>query len=97
MKFNLLSKAKTQVTNYEGAKAFTMTPEMELYTAVVTWSLSDSFYEKDEERLTRLRALMYKCKPEFVGKLAVYARTKMYMRSVPLVLVTELANLHSGD
>jgi hypothetical protein len=32
-----------------------------------------------------------------VGKLAVYARTKMYMRSVPLVLVTELANLHSGD
>ncbi|MGZ4007008.1 MAG: TROVE domain-containing protein, partial [Mucilaginibacter sp.] len=26
-----------------------------------------------------------------------YARTKMYMRSVPLVLVTELAKLHSGD
>lgn len=33
----------------------------------------------------------------FVGKLAVYARTKMYLRSVPLVLVTELAKLHSGD
>ncbi|HTD40590.1 MAG TPA: TROVE domain-containing protein [Mucilaginibacter sp.] len=97
MKFNLLSKAKTQVTNYEGAKAFTMSAEMELYTAVVTWSLNDSFYEKNEDRMNRLRALMYKCKPEFVGKLAVYARTKMYMRSVPLVLVTELANLHSGD
>jgi len=97
MKFNLLSKAKTQVTNYEGAKAFTMSAEMELYSTVVTWSLNDSFYEKDEDRLTRLRGLIYNCTPEFVGKLAVYARTKMYMRSVPLVLVTELANLHSGD
>src|SRR6185312_3805691 len=97
MKFNLLSKAKTQVVNHAGARAFTMSAEMELYTAVVTWSLNDSFYEKNEDRLNRLRALMYKCQPEFVGKLAIYARTKMHMRSVPLVLVTELANLHSGD
>lgn len=97
MKFNLLSKLKNQTVNREGAKAFTLSPEMELYTAVVTWSLNDSFYEKDEARLTRLRKLIYECKPEFVGKLAVYARTKMYMRSVPLVLVTELAKLHSGD
>ena len=97
MKFNLLSKSKKQAVNYPGAKAFTLSPEMELYTAVVTWSLNDSFYEKDEARLTRLRQLIYACNPVFVGKLAVYARTKMYMRSVPLVLVTELANLHSGD
>ncbi|MDP9082098.1 MAG: TROVE domain-containing protein [Bacteroidota bacterium] len=97
MKFNLLSKAKTQVTNYEGAKAFVMSAEMELYTTVVTWSLNDSFYEKNEDRLNRLRALIAKCDPVFTGKLAVYARTKMYMRSVPLVLVTELAKVHSGD
>ena len=97
MKFNLLSKLKNHTVNYAGEKAFTLSPEMELYTAVVTWSLNDSFYEKDEARLNRLRTLMYQCNPVFVGKLAVYARTKMYMRSVPLVLVTELANLHSGD
>jgi hypothetical protein len=99
MKFNLLSKAKTktQVTNHAGAKAFVMSAEMELYTAVVTWSLNDSFYEKNEERLIRLRGLIAKCNPVFVGKLAVYARTKTYMRSAPLVLVTELAKLHSGD
>jgi 60 kDa SS-A/Ro ribonucleoprotein len=34
---------------------------MELYTAVVTWSLNDSFYEKDEERLNRLRGLIAAC------------------------------------
>lgn len=97
MKFNLLTKGKRATTNYEGAKAYTLSPEMELYTAVVTWSLNDSFYEKDEARLERLRGLLTKCNPVFVGKLAVYARTKMYMRSAPLVLVTELAKIHSGD
>jgi len=69
MKFNLLNKAKTQVINYEGAKAFAMSAEMKLYTAVVTWSLNDSFYEKNEERLNRLRDLIAKCNPVFVGKL----------------------------
>ncbi|MGY4539886.1 60 kDa SS-A/Ro ribonucleoprotein [Mucilaginibacter sp. UYNi724] len=97
MKFNLLSKTKNQTVNHAGAKAFTLSPEMELYTAVVTWSLNDSFYEKDQARLVRLQKLIAACDPVFVGKLAVYARTKMYMRSVPLVLVTELAKLHSGD
>ncbi|TCC86336.1 TROVE domain-containing protein [Pedobacter hiemivivus] len=97
MKFNLLSRTKNQTVNHEGAKAFVMTPEMELYAAVVTWSLNDSFYEKNEVRLERLRLLIAKCEPLFVGKLAIYARTKMYMRSVPLMLVTELAKRHSGD
>jgi 60 kDa SS-A/Ro ribonucleoprotein len=97
MTFNLLNRLTKQVTNHAGAAAYVLSPEMELYAAVVTWSLNDSFYEKNDERLTRMRGLMNQCKPEFVGKLAVYARQKMYMRSVPLVLVTELANLHSGD
>src|SRR3982751_5557864 len=97
MKFNLLSKLKNQIVNHAGAKAFTLSAEMELYTAVVTWSLNDSFYEKDETRMERLRALIAKCDPVFVGKLAIYTRTKMYMRSVPLMLATELAKLHSGD
>ncbi|OOQ57986.1 TROVE domain-containing protein [Mucilaginibacter pedocola] len=97
MKFNLLNRLTKRVVNHEGAAAYTLSPEMELYTAVVTWSLNDTFYEKNEQRLTRVRQLIAQCKPEFVGKLAVYARHKMYMRSVPLVLVTELANLHRGD
>jgi len=97
MKFNVLNRTKTQTTNYAGAKAFVMDEAMELYTAVVTWSLNDSFYEKNSDRLNRVKALIAKNDPVFVGKLAVYARTKMYMRSAPLVLVTELAKLHSGD
>ncbi|WP_291208544.1 TROVE domain-containing protein [Dyadobacter sp.] len=70
---------------------------MELYTAVVTWSLNDSFYEKNDQRIMRIRSLVEQVDRVFVAKLAVYARHFMYMRSVPLVLLTELARVHKGD
>ena len=79
MKFNSLSKTKDLITNNEGAQAFKLNAEMELYTAVVTWSLSDSFYEKDDVCLDRLQSLISRCNPNFVGKLAVYTRTQMHI------------------
>jgi len=97
MKFNILNREKNITTNHAGAKAYRLTPELELYTAVVTSSLSDSYYEKANERLVRIQALIRKNDPTFVAKLAVYAREKMYLRSLPLVLVTELAKIHQGD
>lgn len=97
MKFNFLTKQKNTLVNHEKATAFPLTPEYELYAAVVTTSLSTSFYEKDTTRLDRIKALIQKCNPEFVAKLAVYARNEMNMRSVPLVLVVELAKIYSGD
>ncbi|MGL5890935.1 MAG: TROVE domain-containing protein, partial [Bacteroidia bacterium] len=41
--------------------------------------------------------LMMKNNPEYVAKLAVYARNEMYMRSVPMVLAVELAKANSGN
>jgi 60 kDa SS-A/Ro ribonucleoprotein len=32
MKFNLLSKTKNYTVNHEGAQAYKLSPEMELYT-----------------------------------------------------------------
>ncbi len=96
MKFNFLRKENKAVMSYEGAKAYTMTPAEELYSAVVTTGLSNATYEKGNERLARIQALIQKNDPEFVAKLAVYARKEMYLRSVPLVLTTELAKLASG-
>lgn len=97
MKFNRLIQNIIRVKNHESEDAFQLDPAMELYTAVVTWNLNDSFYEKNTTRLNRVKALILKNDPVFVGKLAIYARTKMHMRSAPLVLLTELAKLHSGD
>ncbi|MCF6406462.1 TROVE domain-containing protein [Chitinophaga filiformis] len=96
MRFNFIKTTK-QVTNYQGAKAYTLTPEMELYSAVVTASLQDQFYEKTTDKLERLRTLIAKNDPGFVARLAVYTREKMYLRSVPLVLAVELARIHKGD
>ena len=97
MKFNLLKRKTKQTTNYGGAKAWTLTPELELYTAVVTASLTNKFYEKEGKRLERIKKLIGKCDPIFVAKLAIYTREKMYLRSIPIVLVAELAKIHSGD
>lgn len=97
MKFNIFKSKAKAITNYEGAKAFVMTPELELYSAVVNSGLSDSFYEKGNDRLQRIVDLMEKTDAEFVAKLAVYARNKMYMRSIPQVLAVELAKRNSGN
>lgn len=96
MKFNYFNKQTKVTSNYEGAKAFTVSPEMELYTAVVTTGLNDVTYEKANDRLQRIQKLIGQCDPEFTAKLAVYVRNQMYMRSIPMVLAIELAKQSQG-
>jgi len=98
MMFNLRLKSKAkQTVNYEGEKAFVLTPQLELYTAVATAALSDQFYEGATDKLLSLRELIAKNDAAFVAKLSVYAREHMYLRTVPLALAVELAKQHSGD
>ena len=98
MRFNFFTRNKAADTvNHEGAAAFTLTPQVELYAAVATAALSDQFYEKADTRLVRLRELVAKNEPLFVAQLAVYAREILHLRTVPLVLCVELARLHRGD
>ncbi len=96
--FNKTNSTKTK--NHEGAVAYTMPLKEELVSMVVSSFLQDTFYESTDERTARLSALVAqvaKTDPEFVAKLAVYARKQMYLRTVPVVLVVELAKHHSGD
>ncbi len=97
MRFNTKTIRTNKVRNHEGAEAYTLTPALELYTSVVTTILANKFYETDQQRLERIRALVAQNKPEFVAKLAVYAREQMHLRLVPLVLTVELAKVHRGD
>lgn len=97
MKFNLFNTTKQTFRNHENAIAYRMTPEMELYAAVVTTGLSDSFYESDKLRLERIKSLIGQCAVEFVAKLAIYARNEMHLRSVPMFLCIELAKKASGN
>src|SRR5690348_12180307 len=97
MRFNIFRKAKQPVKNYEGAEAFELDERVELYSAVVTASLSNKFYESADKRIGRIRELIVKNDPAFVARLAIYARTKMNLRSVPLVLAVELGKTQSGN
>ncbi|SDK26006.1 TROVE domain-containing protein [Catalinimonas alkaloidigena] len=94
MKFN---QPLPTLRNYMGGRAYRLTPEMELYTTVVSTMLDNTYYEKADQRLERIRALIPQVAPQFVARLAVYTRTQMYLRTVPLVLVVELAKIHCGD
>lgn len=89
--------AEEKTFNYEDETAYVMTPELELYTATVTTLLENNFYERGGKRAERIAQLVEEVSPEFVAKLAVYARTKMNLRSVPLLLLVELARVHNGD
>ena len=98
MRFNSkIKKMVKQVFNFEGTPAFELTPEMELYSAVLTSSLSNQFYESGTDRIERIRSMIQKNNPLFVAKLAIYAREKMHLRSMPLILAVELSRQHKGD
>lgn len=99
-KFNTPVRGITRTANHEGEVAYSLTPEMELYSAVVTTMMSAKFYESENDLLTRIRSLVAqvgKTNPEFVAQLAIYAREQMYLRTVPVVLMVELAKIHNGD
>ncbi|MDD6209576.1 MAG: TROVE domain-containing protein [Bacteroidales bacterium] len=97
MKFNFIIRSGKRTVNHEAAAAYRLSSEWRLYTAAVTSTLSDNFYETAGERLETIRSLVAECDPLFVARLAVYIRKTMNMRSIPLVLCVELAKIHHGD
>ncbi len=97
MKFNWFKDALTLSKNYEGAKTYRITPEMELYSASVTSIIEATYYEDENRRQKRIQELMKKVSPEFVAKLAVYVRLQMHLRTVPILLSVELAKVSQGN
>ncbi len=56
MKFNKKNSNKT--TNHEGGKAYSLTPERDLYVLVCSSLMEEKFYEKSDEQLQRLKKLI---------------------------------------
>ncbi|MFP9062023.1 TROVE domain-containing protein [Natrialbaceae archaeon A-chndr2] len=99
MKFNKPKQTvgeATRTTNYEGGEAFEPAdPRLALYKHTINQLLEGSFYESDEEQLA---AVVHRFDaaadedPEFVLKLAAYARQELYLRDIPQVLLVLAAN-----
>lgn len=91
-----LYEHKDATTNYEGALAFKLDPLTELYLKAASTLVGEpKFYTdaktSDSDLLKSIREVA-KIDPEFILQLAVYCREKLYLRSVPLMLVAEFAN-----
>lgn len=98
MSYNALLRSNNMIRNHEGAVAWMQTPEFELYSTVVcTMSIDDKFYESATSRINRIASLVRMVPAEYVAQLAIYARTEMHLRSVPMLLLVELSQCHSGD
>jgi len=86
---------KGATRNFEGGVAFELDAKERLYTRVVTSLIGENkFYqsgkEHDQEILGDIQAVA-ETDPEFILKLAAYARNEMYLRSVPVMLLVEAA------
>lgn len=90
-------KEEKSITSLSGGIAYTMDKNMELFSAVVTTVLQDKFYEKKSERMDRIIELVSQCDPQFVARLAVWARNEGNMRTAPVFLVALLTKYHNGD
>lgn len=95
MTFNVRRNTRPKATTHEGAKAFHMNADYELYLLVVSSLMSgDSFYESADDRVARFRDLVSQVVAagniEFLVGLAAYAREQMFLRTTPTVLVAEM-------
>lgn len=90
-----LNRVQTdETTNYEDGKAFKLSDKTELYTRVASclWYEATPFYGNQGDTEKAIIALANKVAPEWVVKLAVYAREDLYLRTIPQVLFVMVAN-----
>jgi len=80
--------------NAAGGTAFSMSPELELATTVVTAMLEDKYYNTSTETMNRMRKLMGIIPDKkFIAQTAIYARLNFGMRSVSHLIAAEIAKM----
>ena len=105
-KFNIPQTIREQLAshpdatlNYEGALAFKLDALTDLYIRSASTLVGEpKYYESAKDADSELLKSIHKAleiDPEFVLQLAVYCREKLYLRSVPLMLLAEFANSKS--
>lgn len=99
-KFNYPNSPKKEVfthpkvtTNRAGGVAFITSPKVELYKRIMTYLVGEpQFYispSEDFAEILELIKVVAKEDPEFILQLAAFARTEMYLRSAPIMLLVE--------
>jgi hypothetical protein len=96
-KFNQSTKGKNCTVNKQGYAAHKIEDYTKLVTQVLTTFFGEpKFYGKNDHEIVALAKEMAERDPEFVAKLAVFARKEFNMRSITHVLTAILANSVNG-
>jgi 60 kDa SS-A/Ro ribonucleoprotein len=88
--------AAADTTNHAGGVAYALAPKAALAQMVVTGVFNDTFYTDASSQLAEARSLVGQVEPEFLAKLAVYAREKAFMKDMPAYLAATLASRDVG-
>lgn len=84
--------------SFEGNVQWVKSPEQQLFEiAVSTFFGKSKFYESNDDVLVRLKTHLDQVVKtgnlDFIANLAVYSRTEMHMRTIPIVLVVHFAKV----
>lgn len=97
-KFNKKDEGvKPTIVNHMGEKAYKPNAEEELVSTVMTTMLSDSYYEKEKDKVERIKNLMDQVDPYFAAQTALYVRKEGKLRSVTHLMASVIASKASGE
>lgn len=85
----MLSNADTR--NNAGGKAYAFSPEHALAQYAATGCMNTTFYASADEQLETILSLAQQVDPQFVAKVALYARDQGAMKDMPAMLCAVLA------
>jgi 60 kDa SS-A/Ro ribonucleoprotein len=81
----------TDTVNNAGGRAYSLGDKGTLVQMAVTGVFNDTFYSKGTTQLADIKELVSKVEPEFLARLALYARTKGHMKDLSAYLCAVLA------
>ena len=83
---HLFRNDDTNARNHHGAPAYGLTHRAALAQYAVTGCLNHTYYASAQSQLADVLRLCRGVDSEFLGKTAVYARTRGYMKDLPALL-----------
>ncbi len=88
------AKHPRTVSNEAGGRAFELSDKQQLALYAATGCLSQTFYASAGEQLEAVSRLCTRVAPEFIAKVAIYARERGSMKDMPALLCAWLAAQH---
>jgi 60 kDa SS-A/Ro ribonucleoprotein len=86
---------QTDTLNSESAPAYALAPKQALAQYAATGCFGRTFYATADQQLTRVLQLCDALDPEFVARVAIYSRTRSFMKDMPALLCAWLSTRDS--